>query len=155
MDREAEGFIPQEEWNEVQRRFALPYIELGIVRRAAGGGVEILLAHRTDEHWTGWHLPGGLWRTPHTLEQGVDALARQELGEGARVELLEKGMWEKWDDHPYGHPISHVVICSATGITETAELRWFTEAPEDMIADNGHHARFAANVLEQAEQILR
>lgn len=61
LSEDPKGFIPDEAWNAAQKAFALPYLELAIVRRAADGALEILLSHRTDKYWNGWHIPGGLW----------------------------------------------------------------------------------------------
>ena len=148
------GFIPNEVWNAAQRAFALPYIELAIVRRNPEDKVQILLMHRTDKYWDGWHIPGGLWRTRHTLEEGISSLARLELGDEPKLTLLAKGGWEKWHDHPSGRPIAHIVICSGTSIIETAAMKWFDTVPEDMIEDDGHHATYIRQVLEQAEFLV-
>jgi ADP-ribose pyrophosphatase YjhB (NUDIX family) len=112
MSEDPRGFIPDEAWLPAQKAFALPYVEMAIVRRSRKR-IQILLAHRSDEYWVGWHLPGGLWRTRQTLQDCIASLAEIELGEGIRVSLLAQGMWEKWHDHPYGSIISHVAICLA------------------------------------------
>jgi|SRR3989344_755064 len=147
-------FIPNEVWNAAQKAFALPYLELAIVRRSSAGVVQILLTHRIDEYWNGWHIPGGLWRTRHTLEEGIAALIPHELGNKAKLTLLAKGGWEKWLDHPYGHIVSHVVICSGANIDESDTAKWFDAVPEGMINDSGHHASFIKTALEQAEKLV-
>jgi hypothetical protein len=148
MDQEPRGFIPEEAWGAVQKAFALPYIELAIIRcNPESGQVEILLSHRTDQHWAGWHIPGGLWRKCHTRDECIASLVKTENLGGAAISVLTQGEWEKWHDHPYGNPISHVVICTGENIVETETERWFSSVPDGMISDNGHHARFIENVL--------
>src|SRR5262252_8198734 len=102
LSQDARGFIPDEAWLPAQRAFALPYVEMAIVRRRPRSKIEILLTNRNDENWNGWHIPGGLWRTRQTLDECVASLVQTELNKDARVSLLAQGMWEKWHDHPYG-----------------------------------------------------
>jgi ADP-ribose pyrophosphatase YjhB (NUDIX family) len=154
MRQEADGFIPGPAWLAVQSTFALPYVEVAIVRRAHDRKIQILLSHRADQHWRGWQIPGGLWRTPHTLEECIVSLTRTELGGQVLVSLLATGMWEKWHDHPYGSPISHVVLCAAENVRESSSIRWFSDVPEGMIDDHGHHARFIRSALVQAENLI-
>ncbi len=150
-----DGFIPDAVWGPAQRAFALPYIELCIVRRnAESGWVQILLTHRTDEHWHGWHIPGGLWRTPWSFSQGLSSIFERELGSGVEFRLLCTGQFCKWEQHPYGHPISHIAIIEAAGIAENETTRWFDGVPPDMIADGGYHSRFIEEALRQAEGLV-
>ena len=146
------GFIPDEAWLPAQQAFALPYMEMAVVRRNANGKVQILLVHRVDKYWSGWHIPGGLWRTIQTFRECIASLVRQELGHDAGVNFLHKGEWDKWHDHPYGQPISHVVICRGEHIVETDTRKWFDGVPEGMIDDHGHHAGFIGGVLRQVEE---
>jgi ADP-ribose pyrophosphatase YjhB (NUDIX family) len=147
MLKECGDFIPEGVWLIIHKIFALPYLELAIVRQV-NGEVEILLTHRVDKYWSGWHIPGGLWRTHQTLEAGIASIAKNELG--IEVELLAIGVWEKWMNHPYGYPISHVVICSPkTEIIETGKLGWFHTVPSGMIEDGGHHVTFIESVFQQ------
>lgn len=154
LSEDPRQFIPDEAWLPAQKVFALPYIEMAIVRRGPREAVQILLTHRSDEHWHGWHIPGGLWRTNQTLEGCVASIAKGELSENAGVTFLAQGIWEKWHDHPYAMPISHVAICVAQNIVETKTIRWFEEIPEGLIDDCGHHARFITSVLRQAEALV-
>jgi hypothetical protein len=78
----------------------------------------------------------------------------ENLGDDAVVSFLTQGEWEKWHDHPYGVPISHVVICRGENIIETEIQGWFSSVPGGMIDDNGHHARFIENILRQAEGLI-
>ncbi len=145
-------FIPQEAWAAVQKAFALPYLEFLVFRRAPDGVLEFLLTHRTDEFWHGWHIPGGIWRTTHSVGDGCKALAKQELGIDTPLAIVAKAGWEKWHDHPYGNPISHICICtSPVEIQETDSIKWFRQVPSDMIDDNGHHVEYIKSALKQIE----
>lgn len=143
------GFIPDQAWASAQKAFALPYVELAFVRRSSEGELQVLLSHRTDVDWNGWHLPGGLWRTQHTLLDAIASLSRREIGLLKPPMILAKGEWEKWHDHPYGYPVSHVVILHGEGIVESETVRWFASPPHDMIRDHGHHRRFFNSVVRQ------
>lgn len=154
MAQDPRGFIPDGAWAAVQKAFALPYIEMAIVRRGKSGQAEILLTHRTDKDRNGWHIPGGLWRTRQTLEQCIEKLAKVELGPQVVPKLVTKGTWEKWHDHPYGVPISHVAICVAEGVVESDTIQWFGGVPSGMIHDHGHHAGFIKNALSEADKII-
>lgn len=151
MGKDPKGFFPQGAWDPLQKAFALPYLELLIVRRSWRSWFrrQILLSYRSDEFWKGWHIPGGLWRTRHSLVDGVASLAKKELGPDARLKILVKGGWEKWLDHPYGYPISHLVICSSGSVVESDTLKWFSAPPDNMIADGGHHRRFIEQAFAQ------
>jgi ADP-ribose pyrophosphatase YjhB (NUDIX family) len=154
LAEDPEGFIPDEAWYPAQEAFSLSYVEMACVRRGNTGRAEVLLAYRDDKHFKGWHIPGALWRTRQTLEECLGSLSRRELGQSVRITLLAKGGWEKWHDHPYGYPISHIVICSAEGVVESGTLRWFDAVPEGMEDDGGHHERFFRDVLQQAETLV-
>src|SRR3989339_62554 len=82
MSQDPGGFFPEEAWDVIQRAFALPVIELAVVRDCEEG-LQILLVHRDDKDWRGWHVPGGQWRTCQTLEEGIKSLAEAELGTSA------------------------------------------------------------------------
>jgi ADP-ribose pyrophosphatase YjhB (NUDIX family) len=116
--------------------------------------IQILLTHRSDKYWHGWHIPGGLWRTQQTLEECIASIAKNEVSHDCRISLLAKGMWEKWHDHPYGWPVSHVAICIADSVHQNESIRWFENVPGGMIEDGGHHARFIQSALNQAEKLI-
>lgn len=145
--READdGFFPDEAWSEIHRNFALPYVEVALTRVRAGGGREVFLTRRAegDLYWPGrpWHIPGGLWRVAHTLEEACAELAQREVGVG--IMRCHEVMTFKWPDHPYGNPISHVCLCEPSAPpTETADARFFgvEHPPRSILA---HHDTFLA-----------
>lgn len=152
MLEDQHGFFPVEAWLPIHQAFAIPYLEMIIVRRSTNGkAIQFLLTRRTDDYWVGWHIPGSLWRTKKTLKEGVTAVASDELG--IKVEIIAKGTWAKWDNHPFGHPISHVVICTTEEeIFEDINTHWFSKVPEGMIDDGGYHVSFIKSALEQIER---
>ena len=135
MGQDPSGYIPDEAWLAVQRTFALPYLELCIFRSDGLGEVEILLQYRKDEHWTGWNLPGALWRTKDSLEQGIERTLKAEGLSTLHYRFLACGDWTKWNDGDhYGHPISHEVdLLAPDGMDETEEFKWFSEVPSSMV----------------------
>jgi ADP-ribose pyrophosphatase YjhB (NUDIX family) len=137
------GFIPGESWSAIQKAFVLTYPEVLVFRRQYDTWVkppQILLTHRRDDHWKGWHIPGGRWADPTlTLEQACQSIARRELG--LPVVLQHPLMFEKWNDHPYGNPLSLVCICSTpVDVIETEDMRFFDHVPEPIVSP--HHADF-------------
>jgi hypothetical protein len=150
LAEDPKGWLPDEVWGPANKAFALPYIELAVVRYWRGQ-LQILLAYRSDKDWHGWHIPGALWRTKQSLEECVAITAKAELG--TEVKFLAKGTWEKWMDDPLGRwPMDHVVICSAPNFRETHTICWFSGVPKGMIDDHGHHARYINAVFRKVKE---
>lgn len=143
------GWIPQEAWYSVQKTFALPYVEVLIVRRRQDGQYEFLLVYRADEHFVGWEIPGGLWKTRLTVEEGCADVAQRELG--IKVRFVAEVMTKKWLDHPYGYPISHVCLCEPLERIEETEHRQFFTAPPEIMTSY-HHKEFMARALKFLHQ---
>ena len=146
MREEDNGFFPDEAWFEIHRNFALPYVEVALIRGRPEGGREVYLARRPegDPHWPDrpWHIPGGLWRVARKLEEACADVAQREVGVG--IVSCQEVMTFKWPDHPYANPISHVCLCEPSGpLTETADARFFAiEHPPLPILI--HHDKFLA-----------
>ena len=137
--------IPDEAWGPYHKLVKQPYAELCVVRRVEGVP-QILLTHRTDEHWTGWHIPGSMWRVRSiTHQDAINAVSKQEL-EGAPVTFVKELGTYPWADHPYGHPFSH--ICIATGDVPENEGQKYFSIDELLSLDIvNHHGDFARDVL--------
>ncbi|MEQ1727503.1 MAG: NUDIX domain-containing protein [Vicinamibacterales bacterium] len=136
--RETDGDrIPDQAWHEVQKTFALPYVEILLVRES-GRSREVFLTRRgsDDPHWPGrpWHIPGGMWRTSRQLLEACRDVAAGELD--VQVTACRELFTCKWSDHPYGHPISHVCLCDvATPPRPSDDGQYFplTTLPEPLL----------------------
>ncbi|HKU41001.1 MAG TPA: NUDIX domain-containing protein [Polyangiales bacterium] len=95
-------------------------------------GRDVLLTRRDDEHWSGFHIPGGFVGCGETLEMACARVATAELGVGARMERLI-GHYT-WPDHPYASALSLLCLCR---VDETPRYgRFFDPLPSDILA--GH-----------------
>ncbi|OHA34641.1 MAG: hypothetical protein A2928_03850 [Candidatus Taylorbacteria bacterium RIFCSPLOWO2_01_FULL_45_15b] len=143
--------IPDEAWGPYHKLVKQPYAELCMVRSLAHGEPEILLTHRKDEYWAGWHIPGSMWRVKSKgFQEACEAVSRQEL-DGAAVRFVTELYTYPWSDHPYGNPISHV--CIAVGeVPEKEDQKYFSKLtlPLREIVVNHHHD-FAWDVLSFLE----
>lgn len=140
-----EGHIPDSAWIPVQQTFRLPYAEVLIVRKRQNG-LEGALVERHDEHWNGWHIPGGRISNPYlNFEQACQAVARGELGIGIRLLHPDPVYTYLWTDHSYGHPISLVGVAVTDEALGPDKARFFSEPPENMVA---HHAQFFQRAFE-------
>ena len=146
MREKDKGFIPNGAWLSVQATFALPYVEVLVMTEDSPP--KFLLTYRRDPHWHGWHIPGGIWRTQHTEAEAVRKVAKDELG--ISVKFVAEVMTEKWADHPYGNPISHVCIARALEpIKETLGMQFFSQVPNAMVI---HHGAFVERALRFERQ---
>ncbi|MGF1612429.1 MAG: NUDIX hydrolase [Gammaproteobacteria bacterium] len=116
-------------------------VEIGITR--AGG--EILLTHRRDRQWNGWHLPGGFLGVRETLPAACNRIAGRELGVDVTLHRVVDIFC--WPDHPLGSVLSVVCHCEAGGVPRTGE--WCKGLRESMIR---YHAEFAARCLANASK---
>lgn len=110
-------------------------VELGVF-----DGEAILLSHRDDETWQGWHIPGGFVGCGETLASACQRIAQRELGEfGMEVELVGVVGSFVWPDHPCGSVLSLLCVCRSEG--RPRDARFFVELPQPMIR---HHAGMVA-----------
>lgn len=93
---------------------------------------EVLLTERHDQHWSGWHIPGGFVGCEESLESACDRIARTELGRPARLVTL-LGSYT-WRDHPYASLTSLLCRCELVG--EPAEGKFFGRLPSDLIPEH-------------------
>lgn len=101
--------LPRAVFDVIGRVLPLITIEIGIIR----AGEEILLTHRSDSHWHGWHLPGGFLGTNETLSAACNRIAQRELGIEVRLRRMIDVFC--WSDHPQGSVLSLVCRCEARG----------------------------------------
>jgi len=139
-----EGRFPDEAWFEIHKAFAIPYVELVILRHSADGGLECFLSRRDDDDpyrpGRPWHIPGGIWRVSQTREDACRTVAQRELG--VSIVGLTEVMTFKWPDHPYANAIPHVCIyepSAAPAETQTARFWSMSDLPQPMLL---HHQEF-------------
>jgi ADP-ribose pyrophosphatase YjhB (NUDIX family) len=116
-------------------------VELGLF-----DGEAILLSHRDDETWQGWHIPGGFVGCGETLAVACQRIAQRELG--IEVELVGVVGSFAWPDHPCGSVLSLLCVCRSEASPRDARfsavggrLDFFVELPQPMIR---HHAGMVA-----------
>lgn len=146
--------IPDGAWLEVQKAFALPYVETVVLKETAGGA-EVWLSRRgtEDPHWPGrpWHIPGGLWRTSRNLLEACRDVAAGEMR--VDVTAVRELFTFKWPDHPYGHPISHVCLCETVSPPPFAADAGFfplDAPPEPLLA---RHRQFLDQLRQMRDQL--
>jgi ADP-ribose pyrophosphatase YjhB (NUDIX family) len=143
MVRKNGGYWPDQDTVELAHG-CMPIFatELIILRKAQGGEHEILLEvyHHTRGYpqFEGrWHAPGGYARTPDPdLEAVSNRVARRELGIGVRLVRMLGAEWWGIGEHPYGRPLSLLMLCEPLGLIPESEERGFfpvTELPQPMI----------------------
>ncbi len=150
MSEQDHGFIPGPAWQPIQRAFNLPYVEVAVVRIVEGKW-NVLLTHRQDQHWNGWHIPGGLWRAPWSQQEACQRVAKDEL-DLVNVRFIHEVKTVKWMDHRYGNPISHVCVCrTEESIDVNPGKGFFSTLPGLMLS---HHKDFMESVLSWATDNL-
>lgn len=142
-----DGRLGDRVWFPAQKTFIFPYVEVAILSQDSSA---ILLDHRVDEYWDGWHIPGGRWQNPKLdVNEACSKVSQRELGVGVR--FLKDIMFHKWDDHPYGYPLSLVCLCeSQKEIPETETRRFFTEVPNGMVPHHGDFLQATFDYLRVA-----
>lgn len=101
----------------------------------------ILLIWRNDEHYFGWHFPGGYPRFGQYLDTAVRAVAERELGAGVEsIERRPEGDYNRVDSR--GHTIGLPFLVKLDGNPTGGE--WFDHVPEDLIP---HHKDLLREVL--------
>ena len=137
------GFIPEEAWMLIHRIVCLPAVEILITRNQ---GKEFLLCDRKDTHWDGWHIPGSYIRRNESIEETCNRIAQNDEIEIQGVTDLQVIVVSKWNDHPYGAPLSLVVAChTVQKIKETKARKFFSSIPNRVIT---RHERFLKVYLD-------
>ncbi|MEK7195614.1 MAG: NUDIX hydrolase [Patescibacteria group bacterium] len=98
---------------------------------------KVFLVHRVDEHWNGWHIPGGyIPCNAQSIDDAYNRVVKRELGYKVHLKkILEVYKW-KPGEHRYGFPTSIVCVCEPLGeIKETETARFFEHVPDGFLAD--------------------
>jgi hypothetical protein len=91
----------------------------------------VLLTWRDDEHWRGWHFPGGFMGPRESLAEACSRVAQRELG--AAFALSGVVGVESWPSHPFASPVA--LLCRGTLDRAPSDGRYFADPPDDLIAE--------------------
>lgn len=125
----------------------------GVVVQAAAelvvtrSGRDFLLTERRDEHWNGWHLPGGFLGPGESLEEACRRIGERELR--VSVEFKRLITVFVWPDHPYASAVSLVCLCTSRQAPATGSF--FSEIPDGIIAQ--HAACLKAFLRQQSVEL--
>ncbi|PJE64609.1 MAG: hypothetical protein COU90_02095 [Candidatus Ryanbacteria bacterium CG10_big_fil_rev_8_21_14_0_10_43_42] len=100
----------------------------------------VLLWHRDDEHYTGWHMPGKYLLRGETDEEGVRRVLKNE----ADLELTSFEFIRHFNTRPESgdvpqHQQALFWLCRAEGEPTVGRFFPLTKLPEDIL---GHHRRY-------------
>lgn len=98
--------LPLEVWKAIGRLVVQPAVEV-VIEDQHGG---TLLTRRKDQHWDGWHVPGGFMSPGESIQEACTRTALRELG--ADVKLNEVLDVVAWPSHPYAATVSLFCSCS-------------------------------------------
>jgi ADP-ribose pyrophosphatase YjhB (NUDIX family) len=133
--------VPLQVWRAIGQVVPHTAVEIIIMREQC----EILLVHRDDEFWHGWHLPGGFLACGESIAQACDRIARRELGVGIQgVSMFDSF---GWPDHPHGNVVS--ILCRCTPLEAPKAGDFFAQAPRDLVR---HHEEFFALAQRQGSE---
>jgi ADP-ribose pyrophosphatase YjhB (NUDIX family) len=132
--------MPYLVWRAVADLVPQPAVEVVASRT----GRDFLLVHRRDEHWDGWHLPGGFMAPGESIAGACNRVAEREVG--VSVAFVRVVTAFAWPHHPYAHAVSLVCHCT-TPQGEPRAGTFFTELPAGMVM---HHADFVRAFLTAA-----
>jgi len=107
-------------------------IELVIVR-----GNKVLLTHRADDHFTGWHTPGAYLDPSDTWQSAATRCAKKELACEVKVDRYLTSFFNTKEENRRFSDVSNLVLCHP--VSEPSNGEWFTEMPKTLLA---HHQKF-------------
>lgn len=131
--------MPQEVFYALRGIVALTAVEVLVVDDRN----RVLLTWRDDEHWRGWHLPGGFVAPFEPLAAACSRIAQRELMADVQFERVIDAA--SWADHPYASVVSIVCRCRASGPLRVGEF--FDAAPDSLIEQ---HRPFLAAFFNSA-----
>jgi len=121
--------LPLDIWQAITTLVPVAAVEVLI----SNDGQDFLLTMRQDEHWNGWHIPGGYVGCGESLSDACQRVARRELGIEVELQRIEHAF--SWTDHPYAQTVSIVCCCSTSEMPICG--KFFREIPSPMVP---HHA---------------
>jgi ADP-ribose pyrophosphatase YjhB (NUDIX family) len=119
----------------------LPMIpcELAVLRQMEGID-HVLMWHRKDAHYEGWHMPGGYLFLGETFEEWVKRVISKETG----MTLRSFFQMRTFNTRPEtgwvpNHQVAHFFRCVTEGEPSRGQFFPLTQIPEDTL---GHHKKF-------------
>lgn len=101
---------------------------------------KILVTKRDDQHYHGWHFPGGYIRFGQTFDEAIGNVIARELGIKVR-RFQDTGVkYSRVDSR--GHTIGVVFLVELA--SEPNQGQWFDCVPEELLF---HHKEFLEKVL--------
>ncbi|OHA08325.1 MAG: hypothetical protein A3B37_03640 [Candidatus Sungbacteria bacterium RIFCSPLOWO2_01_FULL_59_16] len=119
--------IPRELFILIMQKNVPVTIELAIMR--AG---KLLLTHRRDAYFKGWHFPGRFMGPGETIADAVRRTALREIGLKIQRKTL-LGVINCVRDRRF-HFISFFFLCSVRG--RPKDGAWFSKCPPDLIPEH-------------------
>ncbi len=116
-------------WKALHGIVPVPCVEVIVTTT----GKNFLLTYRKDEHWDGWHIPGGYMHHKESVADACTRIGRKELDVDVTfTKVIGAHMWQ---NHPYSSALSVLCVCTAKEMPKVGE--WFTEIPASIILNQG------------------
>ncbi len=118
--------IPEEVFVPLMRKNVPAVVDLAIIRNH-----KVLLTHRKDYYYTGWHFPGSLIRPGETFERAASRILSEEVGlRYKKIKMLK--VFNCPTDKRF-HYLSLFFLCQVTG--KPTNGTWFLQCPSDIIPE--------------------
>ena len=91
---------------------------------------QVYLTHRDDEHFTGWHTPGGYLHQREEYADAANRVAQRELG--CSVEVVRELATVSHVGTPRFHDVSILLLCKIAD-QEPQGGEWFAACPPDLL----------------------
>jgi len=114
-------------------------IELSVLRRNTDGEHEVLMIHREDKFFNGWHIPGTVMLPGDTEEKALMRLIEREVrAETSKPCFIDRNHVEK-KENPRGQEVSLLFVCFLKGLY-TGRGKFFSllSPPEDTLVHHKH-----------------
>lgn len=120
--------LPAEVFNALTRIVPFSACEMVVINK----NKEILLTHREDQWWKGWHIPGGLLRMNEDFKTRLSKVAKNELG--AKLKSFKFLFPMNYPKTPRGHDVSLVFLCTLSGKPQHGTF--FKNLPKNTIKEH-------------------
>lgn len=120
--------LPRDIWQALTALVPVAAVEVLITNDQK----EFLLTMRQDQHWDGWHIPGGYVGCGEPLADACRRVAQRELGIDVQLQQILHAF--TWSDHPYAQTVS-IVCCCTTSETPNCG-QFFREIPSPMVPNH-------------------